>query len=272
MPHVLILRAPGTNCDLETAYAFQQAGATTERLHINRLLEEPGLFKRFQILCFPGGFSYGDDVASGRILANQMQHHLSEELMAFRDAGKLVLGICNGFQVLIKTGLLLNDVPGEEPSATLAWNNCGCFQDRWVRLVTCPRSHNVFLRGIEEMYIPMAHAEGRFAARDLETLKKLDTSGQLALRYAPLQRSPWDKESEQDAYNAHGILQFPDNPNGAMANTAGVSDLTGRVLGLMPHPERHITPTQHPQWTRRSTQPKEGDGMKIFHNAVEFFK
>lgn len=266
-PNVLILRAPGTNCDVETAYAFEKAGATTQRLHVNRLLENPGLFEQFQILCFPGGFSYGDDIASGRILANQIRLRLSDELKKFRDAGKLVLGICNGFQILVKTGLLF---PVEDdPAATLAWNNCQRFQDRWVELTKPANCENVFLRGVERMYIPMAHAEGRFVVRDVATLAKFEAAGQVALQYAPLDFSKFATPAVADE---KGILPFPDNPNGAVANIAGLGDETGRVLGLMPHPERHIDATQHPRWTRRSEQPAEGEGMVMFRNAVEYFK
>lgn len=270
-PHVLILRAPGTNCDLETAYAFEKAGATTERIHINRLLENPALFKKFQILCFPGGFSYGDDIASGRILANQLLHHLSDELMAFREEKKLILGICNGFQILIKTGLLFFTAENETPQATLAWNNCGRFQDYWVKLVTDLRQQCVFLRDTESLYIPMAHAEGRFVAKDISTLEMLDTAGQLALRYAPQDATAWHAQLQQN--NRNSILPYPVNPNGAQFNVAGMCDKTGLVLGLMPHPERFIDATQHPQWTRRKGKDfeKEGDGMKIFRNAVNFF-
>ena len=132
-PHVLILRAPGTNCDAETAFAFQQAGATTEVLHINRLLDNPELFRQFQILCIPGGFSYGDDLGAGRILGNQMLHHLADEMARFKADGKLILGICNGFQVLMKSPVLL-DGDGDGPAATLTINDCGRYQDRWVRL------------------------------------------------------------------------------------------------------------------------------------------
>ena len=271
-PHVLILRAPGTNCDLETAFAFEKAGAVAERLHVNRLLENPTIFKEFQILCFPGGFSYGDDIASGRILANQLHHHLSDELMAFRDAGKLVLGICNGFQILMKTGLLFPHTDDETPPATLGWNDCGRFQDHWVNLAVSPKTNSVFLRGITSMYIPMAHAEGRFVTKDTATLEKLEAEVRLALKYAPLPATAWSG-AERGTYDEHGILSYPMSPNRAMANVAGISDETGRVLGLMPHPERHIDAVQHPHWTRilREELPAEGDGMKMFRNAVEFF-
>jgi phosphoribosylformylglycinamidine synthase subunit PurQ / glutaminase len=245
-PNVLILRAPGTNCDAETAFAFERAGAKTEALHINRLLENPLLFRRFQILCVPGGFSYGDDLGAGRILGNQIQHHLAEELAQFKADGKLMLGICNGFQILMKSPVLLENDPIKGPAATLTLNDCGRYQDRWVR-TEVHGTKSVFLQGIERMYLPMAHAEGKFVARDAETLRQLDAAGQLVLRYVP-----------------------EDNPNGAQAHVAGVCDSTGHVLGLMPHPERHIDPTQHPRWTRGEAGPI-GDGLKIFTNAVGYF-
>jgi phosphoribosylformylglycinamidine synthase len=259
-PNVLILRAPGTNCDRETAFAFEMAGAKAEVMHINRLLESPDLFRRFQILCIPGGFSYGDDVAAGRILANQIQHHLDQEMVRFKDEGKLILGICNGFQVLIKSGVLLDPDPQQGPQATLTWNDSGRYEDRWVR-VGAAGNNCVFLRGVEAMYLPIAHAEGKFVARDSEVLSRLEAAGQLVLRYRPL---PGTEVA------AGGQVPFPDNPNGSLANVAGVCDQTGRVLGLMPHPERHIDRTHHPRWTRGEGQ-QPGDGMSVFTNAVEYF-
>lgn len=246
-PNVLILRAPGTNCDAETAFAFQQAGAKTETLHINRLLENPTRFQQFQILCIPGGFSYGDDLGSGRILGNQMLHHLVDEMLRFKADGKLILGICNGFQVLMKSPVLLDHDAAAGPAATLTLNDCGRYQDCWVRLETRgPKC--VFLTAIERMYLPVAHAEGKFIPRDDAVLHELDAASQLVLRYVPA-----------------------DNPNGSTADVAGVCDATGRVLGLMPHPERHIDPTQHPRWTRGEAGPA-GDGLKVFQNAVGYFR
>ncbi|MGA2035084.1 MAG: phosphoribosylformylglycinamidine synthase I [Thermoguttaceae bacterium] len=253
-PNVLILRAPGTNCDQETAFAFQQAGARTETLHVNRTLENTAILQRFQILCIPGGFSYGDDVAAGRILGNQIQHHLAGRLAEFKDRGKLILGICNGFQVLIKSGVLWPDDPRLGPPATLTWNDSGKYEDRWVRLET-RHSRCVFLRGIEEMYLPVAHAEGKFVTRDAAVLAKLDADSQLVLRYTG--------NSEP--------LAYPENPNGSLANVAGVCDTEGRVFGLMPHPERHIDPTHHPRWTRGEGRPV-GDGLQVFRNAVQYFR
>jgi len=260
-PRVLILRAPGTNCDKETAFAFEQAGATTELLHINRLLEQPSAADRFQILCIPGGFSYGDDVAAGRILATQIQHHLADALGRFKADGKLILGICNGFQVLIKSGILLEPDSHHGPLATLGWNDSGRFEDRWVRLES-RGAKCVFLQDIEEMYLPIAHAEGKFVARE-GALAELEAAEQLVLRYRPLDGS--------GGKNGDRPLPYPDNPNGSMANVAGVCDATGRVFGLMPHPERHIDPTQHPHWTRRPCG-SVGDGMQVFVNAVRYFQ
>jgi phosphoribosylformylglycinamidine synthase len=259
-PHVLILRAPGTNCDRETAFAFEQAGAKAEVLHVNRALESPAIFGRFQILCVPGGFSYGDDVAAGRILANQIQHHLFPELAKFKDDGKLVLGICNGFQVLIKSGILL-ETRGGGPPATLTWNDSGRYEDRWVQLETAGM-RSVFLQGIDRMYLPVAHAEGKFVARDEQAFGALDSAGQLVLRYRSATGLATVGNGSQ--------VPFPDNPNGSMGNVAGVCDTTGRVLGLMPHPERHIDPVQHPRWTRGEVGPV-GDGLQLFVNAVKYF-
>ena len=261
-PRVLILRAPGTNCDQETAFAFQQAGGKPEVVHLNRLLENPGLAANYQILAIPGGFSYGDDISAGRIFGNQMRHHLQECLAEFKAAGKLIIGICNGLQILVKSGVLLPD-RADEPIATLTLNESGKFEDRWVNLRVAG-DKCVFLRGVERMYLPVAHAEGKFVARDEATLKRLEAAGQLVLRY-----------SSADAGNTiegvpYSAVSYPANPNGAQLDVAGLCDETGRVFGLMPHPERHIDPTQHPRWTR---EPRErGDGLAVFENAVRFFR
>jgi phosphoribosylformylglycinamidine (FGAM) synthase-like amidotransferase family enzyme len=275
-PRVLILRAPGTNCDEETAHAFSLAGGMPERRHINAVLGEPARIADFQILCIPGGFSYGDDVAAGRILGNQIRHHLADALLAFRDAGKLILGICNGFQVLLKTGLLAAE-DDRGPVATLAWNDSGRFEDRWTRLGV-QGGKCVFLAGIDEMDLPVAHAEGKFVTRDAAALDALGAAGQLVLRY----RGQGDKETrrqgEEDAHSLStplplslSVLPYPDNPNGAMGNVAGICDATGQVLGLMPHPERFVDPTQHPHWTVRP-KTDAGDGLRVFQNAVRYFQ
>lgn len=258
---VLILRAPGTNCDAETAHAFELAGARTERWHVNELLKSPARMSDFQVLCLPGGFSYGDDIAAGRILGNQIRHHLADCMQQFKADGKLILGICNGFQILIKSGVLLPTGEHFSAPATLTWNNSGRFEDRWVPLVTAG-SKSVFFAGIDSMYLPIAHAEGRFVPRDAQVLSELDRQGQLVLRYGT------ERSSAPAAMQAQ--VAYPDNPNGSLADVAGICDTTGRVCGLMPHPERHVDRTQHPRWTRRSTDAPP-DGLAVFRNAVSYF-
>jgi phosphoribosylformylglycinamidine synthase len=265
-PRVLILRAPGTNCDQETAFAFETAGGRPEVLHLNRLLENPRLAANYQILAIPGGFSYGDDISAGRIFGNQIRHHLSDTLQEFKAAGKLIIGICNGVQILVKSGVLLPD-RADEPIATLTLNDSGKFEDRWIHLRVVG-DKCVFLRGIEQMYLPIAHAEGKFVARDETTLNRLNDAGQLVLRYIQIP----DAENPQSAIRNPQLrdsVPYPANPNGAQLNTAGLCDETGRVFGLMPHPERHIDPTQHPRWTREHHD--RGDGLAVFENAVAFF-
>lgn len=251
---VLILRSPGANCDHETQYAFELAGAEVERLHINRLREQPTLLHKFQILVVPGGFSYGDDVGAGKILATQLAHFLSDALLGFRARERLILGICNGFQAILKAGLLISaDEVG--PVATLT-NNTHGYQDRWLNLQATPGHRCPFLDGIDRIALPMAHGEGRFLVRSDWQLAGLAQTGQLVLRYV-------------DANGQRG--GYPINPNGSQDDVAGVCDVSGRVLGLMPHPERHAIPTQHPQWTRRGLA-AEGDGLALFRNAVRFFR
>lgn len=253
-PKVLILRAPGTNCDEEAQHAFELAGAFAERVHINRLREDPALLHHYQILMLPGGFSYGDDVGAGKILANQLTAFLGDQLRKFRDREKLILGVCNGFQAILKAGLLLPLDDDEGPLATLTYNTHG-YQDRWL-YVKVASDRSPFLKGINVMHIPMAHGEGNFVCRKDWILKGLEQSGQVALRYVNARGGP--------------ATGFPDNPNGSQGDVAGLTDMTGRVLGLMPHPERHALPTQHPRWTREGLK-KEGDGLQVFRNAVEFF-
>ena len=180
-PTALVLRGPGTNCDREAAFAFEAAGARVTSLHVNALRETPHVLRDCQILVVPGGFSYGDDVAAGKILAAQFQHHLADAVREFRNAGKLVLGICNGFQAILKAGLLM---PADEdgPPYTLAHNESGKFEDRWVHLNVASKL-SPFLTGIDRMYLPVAHGEGNFVARKDWLLKGLGQTGQVVLRY-----------------------------------------------------------------------------------------
>jgi phosphoribosylformylglycinamidine synthase len=254
-PHVLILRAPGTNCDAETQFAFERAGATAGRVHVNRLRDEPHLLRDAQILVIPGGFSYGDDVGAGKIFATQLGTFLGDALREFRDQENLILGVCNGFQVLLKGGLL---VPPDEdgPLATLTYNAHGRFEDRWAYLHPTP-GNCVWLKDCDRpLHLPVAHGEGNFVCRKEWILKGLEQSGQVVLTYVDPAGRPGG---------------FPHNPNGSQGDVAGLCDATGRVLGLMPHPERHVLPTQHPRWTREGLK-DEGDGLRLFRNAVEHFK
>ena len=257
-PRVLILRAPGTNCDAETAFAFEQVGALPISIHVNQLIDDPRLGSNYQILCIPGGFSYGDDIAAGRILAQRLSVHLRDLVEEFRGAGRLVLGICNGFQAMMRLGIFF---PGQEssPPATLAHNQQARFEDRWVHLVN-RSSNSVFLEGVERIYLPIAHAEGRVAFRSDADIAGLLSQGQLGLRY-----------SDPAGLSGDELLPFPSNPNGAALNVAGISDPSGRIFGLMPHPERYIDPTQHPFWTREKSLPEHGEGRKLFENSVNFF-
>lgn len=255
-PKVIILRAAGTNCDRETAHAFELAGAASELVHINRLLERPNLLHDFQMLAIPGGFSYGDDIAAGRILANQIKHHLAEDLAAFIESGRPVIGICNGFQVLVKAGVLPGPLAGlNGQTCTLAGNDCGRFIDRWVRLSVPSGARCIWTDGIDAVELPVAHGEGKFVPRDDAVRRALWEDRRVALIYALADGSPAGR-------------RFPDNPNGSVDDIAGICDGTGLVLGLMPHPERHVDPTQHPAWTRMRPLPQEGPGLRFFRNAV----
>jgi phosphoribosylformylglycinamidine synthase len=278
----IVLRAAGINCDRETEDALELAGAEAQRVHINRIIEDKKLLDKCQILVFPGGFSYGDDVAAGKILANQVVHHLYEPVQRFIKAGKLVLGICNGFQVLVKAGILPGDrklatediestgknkiknsvnlrksVSDKKPckSVSITYNDSGKFEDRWVYLA--PQTEKcIFIEPGRQIYLPIAHAEGKVVTKDEAALKTLKSEGYVAFKYV-------DENGEEGPY--------PVNPNGSVDSIAGLTDTTGRVLGLMPHPERHVRPTQHPHWTRLKNR-KDGDGMTIFNNAVKYVK
>jgi len=249
----VVLRAAGINCDLETEYALELAGAGAQRTHINRLVEDKNVLEQFQILVIPGGFSYGDDVAAGKILANQIVHHLYEPVQKFIEQGKLVLGICNGFQVLVKAGIL----PGrsskeQQQDVTITYNDSAKFEDRWVYLA--PQTDRcVFIEPGRQIYLPVAHGEGKVVTRDNTTLEELRTEGHVAFKYV-------DENGREGDY--------PVNPNGSVGSIAALTDTTGRVLGLMPHPERFVRPTQHPRWSRLENV--DSDGMTIFRNAVKY--
>jgi phosphoribosylformylglycinamidine synthase I len=246
----LILRAPGTNCDGETAFAFERAGSAVDSAHINQLVRRDKLIADYQIVVIPGGFTYGDDVSGGRILANELKLKLGDDIQRFVESGGLILGICNGFQVLVKAGILPPLEDGQQ--LTLAGNDSNRFECRWVYLKVNQKSPCIFSQGIDAMYLPVAHGEGKIMA-EKETLEKLN----VVVRYA----------------DAKGDIKsgYPDNPNGSVDNIAGICDATGRIFALMPHPERFIRWSQHPRWTREVPR-QHGDGLAIFLNAVDWVK
>jgi phosphoribosylformylglycinamidine synthase len=243
----LILRAPGTNCDRETAFAFEQAGSQVDVVHVYELLRRQKLLSDYQIMVIPGGFTYGDDISAGKILANELRLKLGEEIQQFVDDGRLILGICNGFQVLVKAGILAAATSEINHPLTLAGNDSGRFECRWVYLRVNETSPCIFTRRISSMYLPIAHGEGKVVASP--------GTVNIALSYA----------DETGNINAG----YPYNPNGSMANIAGICDSSGRIFALMPHPERFIRWMQHPRWTR-GPRKEYGDGFHIFSNAVNW--
>ena len=255
-PRAIVLRAAGINCDQESKTACEKAGFRTDVLHVNRLIEAPALLREYQFLLIPGGFSYGDDLGAGRVLGNELKAKLMPALREFVKAGKLILGICNGFQILVKVGLLPD--PFDDASSTqvtLANNDSGKFEARWIRLkVSSLKSE--FLKEEEVIELPIAHGEGKFLPSDAQSMKRWEQGGQLVLKYV-------DPEGREAGY--------PWNPNGSTSSVAGICDPTGRVLGLMPHPERFQDATNHPQWTRRGADVRP-DGLKFFLNAFEYVK
>jgi phosphoribosylformylglycinamidine synthase len=298
---VLVLRAAGINCDEEVMHGWRLAGAKPTLLPLSRVAERPGLIDDFWIVTLPGGFSYGDDLGAGTILAQRVAYELVEPLRKLVARGGGVFGICNGFQVLVKAGLL----PGEDPSAkfkeqspkretpssifdprssnfglTVTYNESAKFEARWVRLKVCT-DRCPFLgdcglriadRGFENrnpiqsaihnpqsaiLEMPVEHAEGRVVAADASVVRELEQAGQIALRYV-------DEGGRHDTY--------PANPNGSTDGIAGLCDATGRIFGLMPHPDRYLDPTQHPLWTRHRQANGVPDGLSVFQNAVRYWE
>ncbi|MCM8779558.1 MAG: phosphoribosylformylglycinamidine synthase I [Candidatus Omnitrophica bacterium] len=260
-PKVLILRTAGTNCDKETGFAFYSSGAEVEYLHINALIADKRKLHDYQILAIPGGFSYGDDIAAGKILANELKYKLQEELKKFIQDGKLIIGICNGFQILVKAGILPGN-KGFKQEVTLALNDSAKFEDRWVYLkIPTPKPQTpkcVWTQNLPRIiYLPVAHGEGKFIAQDKALLKKLAENNQIVFQYC-------DKKGE--------LCGYPANPNGSELNIAGICDETGRIFGLMPHPERHSSRLQNPARFREKIKGNIPDGALIFRNGVEYVK
>ncbi len=253
-PKVIIFSGYGLNCEEETKVAFERAGAEADIVHVNDLVDKRVSLRRYQILAVPGGFSYGDDTGSGKAYANKMKNHLAEEIDAFFAKDKLGIGICNGFQILTNAGLL----PG-----ALTYNDSARYTVRWVDVEA--RGGSPWLRGVTRLTLPVAHGEGKFVGSE-KLLDELEKGKSVAFRYVKGEISTWQG--------------LPPNPNGSLRDIAGVLARGGRILGLMPHPERAQFFTQLPHWTYLKEQlarkgkriPNDGPGLQIFKNAVNYFK
>ncbi|MDD5337521.1 MAG: phosphoribosylformylglycinamidine synthase I [Candidatus ainarchaeum sp.] len=250
----MVLYGYGINCDYETEYALKAAGFEAKRVHVHDAIKNPGLLQDFNLLAFPGGFCYGDDLGSGKVLANKMKFRMREEMGAFVNQGKLVLGICNGFQMIAKMGLL----PYNEfvQKTTLGANASGKFEDRWVYLKINQKSPCIFTKGISELMLPVRHGEGNFIAGP-EALNDIVKKNMVALQYVN---------------RAGELAGYPFNPNGSMLNIAGICNEKGNVLGLMPHPEAYNSVTNNPYWTgfRDRITDWKGAGLRVFENAAQY--
>ncbi|OGO21781.1 MAG: phosphoribosylformylglycinamidine synthase I [Chloroflexi bacterium RBG_16_50_9] len=249
---VLMLRAPGTNRDIDTRIAFEQVGAEVDSALVTELLQREKNMMDYQVMVIPGGFTYGDDISAGKIMANEIRLRIGEDIKKFVDDGRLILGICNGFQVLVKTGILPGIESHSAQPVTLTNNDSGKFECRWVYLKINEKSPCVFTRGMSSIYVPIAHGEGKLIAEP-GVLQKLN----IVVQYA-------DEKGDTSA-------PYPHNPNGSLRNIAGICDESGRIFGLMPHPEDIIRWTQHPRWTGDNLG-KDGNGQQIFLNAVAWAK
>ena len=272
-PETLVLTGFGINCEEETDFAFETAGASVKIIHINDLIENKNILDQYKILVFPGGFSYGDDTGSGKALANRLKNNLNDEISRFIERDTLILGICNGFQVLVNLGLLplLNgytERPQGAPlqaQAALEYNDMFRYQCRWIDLMIEKESPSIFTKGIESLHIPVAHGEGKFYAED-SILKQIESFGLVSMRYIK--------------NGVRAELEFPYNPNGSINDIASICSSNGRIMGMMPHPERGLFFTQREDWTLlREIYLRDGaeipvysDGLKIFNNAINYFK
>lgn len=268
-PKALIITGYGINCEEETAKCFNWSGAEAEIVHINDLINNKNKLKEYQIMAFPGGFSYGDDTGSGNAMANKIRNNLNDEVLKFAQEDKLIIGICNGFQIITNLGLLpatLKDSQAQYGTrqAALMPNSTARYQCRWIWLKN-QSEKCIWTKGIDQIHLPVAHGEGNFYTED-ETFKQMQKNEQIAFSYI-----------NEDGSPAEG--KFPANPNGALHDLAGICDPSGRIFGLMPHPERFNSFTNEDGWELKKELllragkelPKEGAGMKIFQNAVEYF-
>lgn len=256
---VLIITGYGLNCEAESKYAWELAGAAPRLVHLNDLLERPAMLHEFGALMFIGGFSYGDHMSSGHAFALRMKHRLSGELERFIRDGKLIMGVCNGFQIIVKLGLLPGlDADYFTQRVSLMQNDCGAFQNFWVELRFESTAPCVFTRGLDRMPLPIRHGEGKLFVTDAQLLQRIEDERCVACRYV-------------DPSTGAPTQEYPHNPNGSLNAIAGLCDPTGRVFGLMPHPEAYLYPENHPQWDLQKLDgklPARGLGLRLFENAV----
>ncbi len=264
----IVISGNGTNCEMETAHACRLAGSDeVDIIHISDLIYGVRRLDDYHFLNLPGGFLDGDDLGAAQAGANRFRYatvkdtgeRLLEQLLRFIDAGKLVLGVCNGFQLMVKLGLLPGfDSRHTQQEVTLAYNDSGRFEDRWTHLKVNPNSPCVFTDKIDRLYLPVRHGEGKFITRDARVLDRLNAERLVVLQYT---------QAESDV----PTMEYPYNPNGSMDAIAGICDPGGRLFGLMPHPEAYLHYTNHPCWTRQKL-PEEGQGLALFKNAVDFIR
>lgn len=247
----LVLYGYGINCENESKYAIEKVGGAADIVHLNLLLQNPKMLEDYNMLMVPGGFSFGDDLGSGKVFGNKMKFKIKDNLADFVKSGKLVLGICNGFQVLVKMGLLPQ--PDFQQRVSLTTNDSGHYEDRWVVLKANKDSPCVFSKGIEFMRVPVRHGEGKFVPKDEVVLNSLKESNQIVFQYV-------DERGD--------LSGFPHNPNGSVMNIAGICDRSGKVFGMMPHPEAFNMVENCPYWLKGTI--KEPQGLRIFRNAVEY--
>ncbi|MBI5227323.1 phosphoribosylformylglycinamidine synthase I [Candidatus Micrarchaeota archaeon] len=250
----LILTGYGINCEVESKYAIEKSGGAADIVHLNKLLGEPKMLREYNMLMIPGGFSFGDDLGSGKVFGNKMKFKIHDELLEFVKGPNLVLGICNGFQIVVKMGLLPE--PDFVQRATLTNNDSGHYEDRWVILKGNEKSPCVFTKGIDYLIVPVRHGEGKFVPKEAGVLKGLKENNQIVFQYV-------DEKSNTSAL-------YPHNPNGSVENIAGICDKSGRIFGMMPHPEAFNMPQNCPHWVKGTV--KEALGLRIFKNAVEFMR
>jgi phosphoribosylformylglycinamidine synthase len=247
----LVLTGYGINCEQESAYAIRKCGGNADIMHINKVMEDARILESYNMLMIPGGFSFGDDLGSGKVFGNKMRFRIRDPLEAFIKRGNLILGVCNGFQIMVKMGLLPE--PDFKQRVTLTNNDSGHFEDRWVILKANAQSPCIFTKGIDRTLVPIRHGEGKFVPEDAAALETLKSNNQIVFQYI-------DENSE--------LAGYPYNPNGSVMNIAGICDRSGKIFGLMPHPEAFNIVENCPWWVKGGII--EPMGLKIFKNAVQY--